>query len=62
MDVNAMGVRTKNVWAAAESRSWPTPYKKDKALYSPTSASEMKRINVERGAEESFLTDNDKLI
>jgi hypothetical protein len=41
---------------------WPTPYKKDKALYSPTSASEMKRINVERGAEESFLTDNDKLI
>ena len=37
-------------------------YKKDKALCSPTSALEKKRINVERGAEESFQMDNDTLI
>ena len=29
---------------------------------SPTSALEKNRLNVERGAEESFLIDNDKLI
>jgi len=38
------------------------PYKKDKALCSPTSALEKKRMNAERGAEESFLTDSDKFI
>jgi len=37
------------------------PYKKDKALCSPTSDLE-KGTNVERGAEESFVTDRDKLI
>jgi hypothetical protein len=55
--VNAISVRTKMSGLQRRVKIMAIPYKKDKALCSPTSALGRKRINVERGAEESYLCD-----
>jgi hypothetical protein len=62
-------VGEQNVWATGGVKiMMDIPYKKDKALCSPTSAFKFKlerkgtARNAERGAEKSFPTNGDKLI